>query len=270
MKRIILVRHATAVDVGPRGSDFQRRLKKRGRREAAIMADRVASSLAAPDLAVTSPAARAIETARIFAERLGLSAERVVAREQLYGGLLPDEFLRIVREMDDAHDALMIFGHDPSFSEFAAYLVPGFTAFIPKAGVVAIDLDRASWSAVRAGDGKLVVFERPPAPEVQKKIEEDLIDRLAMEIRTAVFASLRSLGVPENRDVVKAVARASSRLALVARPFAAAASPAAPKGRKRSPSSKRVLTKRRAKRVAKGPRRSSSASVAKRRARSRA
>jgi hypothetical protein len=34
MKRIVLVRHATAVDVGPKGSDFHRRLKKRGRREA--------------------------------------------------------------------------------------------------------------------------------------------------------------------------------------------------------------------------------------------
>ncbi|MCI0452865.1 MAG: histidine phosphatase family protein [Candidatus Latescibacteria bacterium] len=268
MKRIVLVRHATAVDVGPKGSDFQRRLKKRGRREAAIMADRVAGSLPAPDLAVTSPAARAIETARIFAERLNLAGDRVVTREQLYGGLLPDEFLRIVREMDDAHDAVMIFGHDPSFSEFAAYLVPGFTAFIPKAGVVAIDLDRNSWSAVGAGDGKLVAFERPPAPEVQKRIEEDLIDRLAMEIRTAVFASLRSLGVPEHRDVVKAVARASARLALVARPFAASSSPEAKESARRPTSRERVITKRRAKKVAKGPRRSSAA-ASKRRARSR-
>jgi phosphohistidine phosphatase len=245
-------------------------LKKRGRREAAIMADRVAASLSSPDLAVTSPAARALETARIFAERLGLADDRMVTREQLYGGLLPDEFLRIVRELDDAHDAVMIFGHDPSFSEFAAYLVPGFTALIPKAGVVAIDVERNSWSAVRAGDGKLAAFERPPAPEVQKRIEEDLIDRLASEIRTAVFASLRSLGVPEHRDVVKAVARASARLALVARPFAASSSPETPGNRRRAASRERVISRRRAKKVAKGPRRSSGASASKRRARSRA
>ena len=150
---------------------------------------------------VTSPADRALETARAFVERLGIPAERVAVREQLYGGLLPEEFLHIVREFDDAHATVMIFGHDPSFSEFAAFLIPGFKQLIPKAGVVAIDLDRKSWSAVSAGDGKLAMYERPPAPEVQKRIEEDLIDRLAMEIRTAVFAAVRGFEVPENREV---------------------------------------------------------------------
>lgn len=267
MKRIVLVRHATAVDVGPKGSDFHRRLKKRGRREAAIMADRVAGLLGAPDLVVTSPADRALETARAFAERLGISGECVVVREQLYGGLLPEEFLHIVGEFDDANATVMVFGHDPSFSEFAAHLVAGFNELIPKAGVVVIDVERKSWSAVRAGDGVVAAFERPPAPEVQKRIEEDLIDRLAMGIRTAVFAAVREFGVPENRDVVKAVARASARLAQAVRPFAAAGDEAKAPRARRKPQGERALTPRRAKRVAKGPRRAGAGARAKRRAR---
>lgn len=263
MKRIVLVRHATAVEVGPKGSDFHRRLKKRGRREAAIMADRVAGTLPMPNLLVTSPADRAMETAQAFAERLGVTDDRLIVREELYGGLMPEDFLRIVHGMDNAHDSIMIFGHDPSFSEFAAYLLPRFGDAIPKAGVVVIDLDRKTWSAVRAGDGALAAFERPPAPDVQKRIEEDLIDRLAAEVRAAVFAALRGFEVPENRDVVKAVARASARVAQAARPFAAG--PEA----KRSPKRKPVLTKRRARKVAKGPRRTTS-TAAKRRTRSRA
>ncbi len=263
MKRIVLVRHATAVDVGPKGSDFHRRLKKRGRREAAIMADRVATTLPAPDVLITSPADRAIETAHAFAERLGVAGDRLVVREQLYGGLLPDEFLALVHEVDNAHASIMIFGHDPSFSEFAAYLVPGFSESIPKAGVVVIDLERKTWGAVRAGDGLVAAFERPPAHDVQKRIEEDLIDRLAMEIRAAVFAALRGFDVPENRDVVKAVARASARVAQAARPFAAGAE--AKPARTRKP----VISKRRARRVAKGPHRSSARAAAKRRAGSR-
>jgi len=122
---------------------------------------------------------------------------------------------------------------------------------IPKAGVVAIDLDRTSWSAVSAGDGVVAAFERPPAPEVQKRIEGDLIDRLAMEIRTAVFAAVRGFGVPEHRDVVKSVARASERLARAVRPFAAAPD----KGEASPTSRKGALTARRAKKAAKGPRR---------------
>jgi phosphohistidine phosphatase len=267
MKRIVLIRHATAVDVGPKGSDFHRRLKKRGRREAAIMADRVAGSLGTPNLLVTSPADRALETARAFADRLGLSGERVVVREQLYGGLLPEEFLHIVGEFDDACATVMVCGHDPSFSEFAAYLVPGFAELIPKAGVVAIDVDRKTWSAVRAGDGVLVAFERPPAPEIQKRIEEDLIDRLAMGMRTAVFAALREFGVPENRDVVKAVARASAGLAQAVRPFAVAGSEAWTPRPRKGAAGERTLTPRRAKKVAKGLRRAGGRARAKRRAR---
>lgn len=269
MKRIVLVRHATAVGVGPKGSDFHRRLKKRGRREAAIMADRVAGSLGAPDLIVTSPAARALETSRAFAERLGIPEERVVVREQLYGGLLPEEFLHIAREFDDAHASVMICGHDPSFSEFAAYLIPGFNEVIPKAGVLAIDLDCKSWRAVSAGDGALAALERPPAPEIQKRIEEDLIDRLAVEIRSAVFAAVRGFDVPENRDVVKAVARASARLARALRPFAASGvveenPPSRGKTRR-----ERALTPHGAKKVAKGPRRVRGSGHGKRRTRSR-
>jgi hypothetical protein len=162
----------------------------------------------------------------------------------------------------------MVFGHDPSFSEFAAYLVPRFHELIPKAGVVAIDLDRKSWRTVTAGDGALAALERPPAPDVQKRIEDDLIDRLAAEIRTAVFAAVRGFDVPENRDVVKAVARASARLARAVRPFAASgAADTGPAPRRKA---SRALTARRAKTVAKGPRRARGVTRGKRRARSRA
>ena len=270
MKRIVLVRHATAAEVGPRGSDFHRRLRKRGRREAAVMADRAAVLLGTPSQLVTSPADRALETARAFAERLGLTNEQVTVREQLYGGLLPEEFLHIVREFDDAHATVMVFGHDPSFSEFASYLVPGFSELIPKAGVVAIDIDRKSWGAVSPGDGVLFAFERPPAPEVQKRIEEDLIDRLAAEIRTAVFAAAKEFGVPEHRDVVKSVARASARLAQAVRPFAAATAAPKPAGARAKTTPERRLTRRNARKVAKGPRRASSGTRAKRRPGSRA
>jgi phosphohistidine phosphatase len=219
MKRIVLVRHATAVDTGFKGSDFHRRLKKRGRREAAIMADRAWSVAGAPDLMVSSPADRAIETARAFADRFGWPHNRIVVREELYGGLLPDDFQRIVNGFDDAAANAMLFGHDPSFSEFAAFLVPGFAHVIPKAGVVVIEVPRKSWRGVRRGSGKLAAFERPPASADQKRVEEELLDALARRIRTAVFVALREMGIAENREVVKAAARAGVRLAAAVRPF---------------------------------------------------
>lgn len=220
MKRLILVRHATAVDAGREGSDFHRGLKKRGRREALLMAQRVESVVGIPDLVLSSPADRALETAQVFVARLGIPESRVSLREELYGGLLPDEFLQLLKGLDDRASTVMVFGHDPSFTEFAAFMVEGFRASIPKAGVLVIDIERARWRLLRKGDGKVVVFERPPAPDEQKRIAEDTLDRLVVAIRGGVFAALRDLGVVETRDVVRIVSRSSARLAKDLRPFA--------------------------------------------------
>ena len=97
----------------------------------------------------------------------------------------------------------------------------------------------------------LAGFEKPPAVEEQKRIEEDLLERLSAEIRTAVFAVVKTFGVPENQDVVKSVARASQRVAKAVRPFAASGT-------------------EQAKSVAKGPRRATAKSRAQRRGKSRA
>jgi phosphohistidine phosphatase len=230
MKRLILVRHATAVDKGPEGSDFHRRLKKRGRREARVMAERVRAMMPLPDQMCSSPADRALETAGAFAETLGVPAERVTLREELYGGLDPEEFLHIVQRFDNRLNAVMVFGHDPSFTEFAAHMIPGFNQSIPKAGVLVIDIDRPRWKSVRAGDGRAVHFERPPAPDVHKHKDEDVIDRLVVAIRQGILTATRSLDIGDSREVTRLVARMSTRLARDLRPFVRE-TPAEPKRR---------------------------------------
>lgn len=219
MKRLILVRHATAVDKGPEGSDFHRKLKKRGRREALLMAERIATLVEVPDQIYSSPADRAIETARVFAERLGVPAERVALREELYGGLLPEEFLHIVHRFDNHAGTVMVFGHDPSFTEFAACMIPGFGTSIPKAGVLVMEIDRPRWRSVRPGDARKVHFERPPAPDVQKRMDEDVMDRLVLAIRSGILSGIRGLALENSREVTRLVARASTRLARELRPF---------------------------------------------------
>ena len=223
MKRLILVRHATAVEKGPKGSDFHRQLRKRGRRESRIMAERLRALVPMPDQWFSSPADRAIETATVFASHLGIPEERLMLREELYGGLLPEDFLHIVQRFDEAHASVMIFGHDPSFTEFAGFMIPGFSEAIPKAGVLVIDIDRPRWKSVREGDGRVVHFERPPAPDVQKRMEEDVLDRLVVAIRQGIVASMRPLEPGNSREVTRLIARTSTRLARELLPFVHAA-----------------------------------------------
>ena len=219
MKRLILVRHATAVDKGPEGSDFHRRLKKRGKREARVMADQVKALIALPDQMLSSPADRALETAGIFAEHFGLPAERVTLREELYGGLDAEEFLHIIQRFDDKASSVMIFGHDPSFTEFAGFMIPAFTDSIPKAGVLVMDIDRPRWKGVRQGDAQVVHFERPPAVDEQKRMDEDVLDRLVVAIRQGILTSTRPLEIGDSKEVTRLIARTSTKLARDLRPF---------------------------------------------------
>jgi phosphohistidine phosphatase len=208
MKRVILVRHATAVEKGTKGSDFHRELKKRGRREARIMAERLKTLVPLPDQWLSSPADRAIETATVFARHLGIPEGRVMRREELYGGLLPEDFLHIVQGLDDEHSSVVIFGHDPSFTEFAGFMIPDFRDSIPKAGVLVMDIDRARWKAVRKQDGRVVHFERPPAKDVLKGIVEDMKKKIK---KTKTNATSKTKGTAKAKAEAKAKAKPKNK-----------------------------------------------------------
>jgi phosphohistidine phosphatase len=70
VKRLIVVRHAKAEKAEAHQRDFMRPLAGRGRRDAAEMGHRLAKRGTQPDAVVSSPAPRALETARIVAREL--------------------------------------------------------------------------------------------------------------------------------------------------------------------------------------------------------
>jgi phosphohistidine phosphatase len=72
MKRLMLMRHAKSSWDQPDLPDFDRPLNKRGKRDAPLMARRLCELGEKPDLILSSPAERAIRTAMVVAEELGI------------------------------------------------------------------------------------------------------------------------------------------------------------------------------------------------------
>jgi bisphosphoglycerate-dependent phosphoglycerate mutase len=86
MKRLFLIRHAKSSWDDPALPDKDRPLGDRGRRDARKMGKRLAKRDVKPDLILSSPARRALKTARIIAKKLDYKLKDIVVDDRLYAG----------------------------------------------------------------------------------------------------------------------------------------------------------------------------------------
>lgn len=118
MHRLILLRHGKAEAVSATGSDFDRGLTDRGRRDCALMGRVLADAGLAPDLVLVSPARRTQETWEAMAPIFPKAHVEVARR--LY--LAPCE--QIEAELGPVSERLdvMVVGHNPGLHEYAMAL----------------------------------------------------------------------------------------------------------------------------------------------------
>ncbi len=114
---LILWRHADAEDSAP---DLERRLTKKGRKQAERVAEWLLARLPKEFLVIASPAARARETA----EALGV---RIRTVDQLAPGASVAKILKAAG-WPDAGEIVVIVGHQPDLGRAAAHLVCGAQA----------------------------------------------------------------------------------------------------------------------------------------------
>ncbi|HVT41627.1 MAG TPA: hypothetical protein VHD39_01490 [Acidimicrobiales bacterium] len=124
-----LLRHAkTVTDPPPGGTDFDRVLAPRGRRDATALGRLFAGEgkglgpdlkgVPRPTVALVSPAARTAATAELVLADVADMPGEVAAPEQrleegLYGAE-PDDVLAFVKALPDDVDAAMVVGHNPT------------------------------------------------------------------------------------------------------------------------------------------------------------
>jgi phosphohistidine phosphatase len=160
MKTLTLVRHAKSSWKDTSLADRDRPLNKRGERDAPEMGRRIAAAGIRPSLIVSSPAVRAWTTARIIADAIGYPREFLQRDKSLYLASV-NTLLDVIVAQDNGFNSLMLVGHNPGFTDFANYLVPGLTNNIPTAGVVSVQLDTDDWSLYDKPGVELVLYDFP-------------------------------------------------------------------------------------------------------------
>jgi phosphohistidine phosphatase len=125
-----LLRHADAADALPGQDDADRPLTDKGRRQAQAVGRALARMGVALDGCLSSPRLRALDTAKLACEPLGVSIELA---DELRGGPFDPERLAAGRG-----DHVLLVGHEPDFS-IAVHDLTGAQVRMKKAGLAAVD-----------------------------------------------------------------------------------------------------------------------------------
>jgi phosphohistidine phosphatase len=188
VRTLVLIRHSKTEAVSSQGSsqgssrgssqgssqgDRARRLTDRGRRDAAAIGAWLHAEGIRPDVVVSSPAARAVETWEHAAPALR-DAPDVDEDRRVYEASV-DDLLAVVHELPDEAEVAVIVGHAPGLPALAGTLVDLTTGGIgdpdalsaladnmPTSGIAVIELD-GSWADAAPGSGRLVKFAAPRA-----------------------------------------------------------------------------------------------------------
>jgi len=159
MKTLFLVRHAKSSRGDPSVSDRVRPLDERGRQDAPRMGKRLAERGVTPDLLVSSPALRALSTAQLVADELGYRRKDILVEEQLYASSA-DEVLALIGALDNQLDRVMLFGHNPGFTDLAHRLSSGILD-MPTCAVAEFRFDTKAWADVGAVAPAMVKLDAP-------------------------------------------------------------------------------------------------------------
>lgn len=159
-KYLFLARHAKSSWKETNLHDGERPLNKRGKRDAPIMGERLATQTLRPEHIVSSPAVRAIRTAEVFARCLNFDADSVEVDAGIYDASASG-LVEIIRDFDDRYQIVMLVGHNPALTSLLNLLTHEQINNMPTCSIATISFDEDSWRRVRADGGRLVAFDYP-------------------------------------------------------------------------------------------------------------
>lgn len=161
MKSLFFIRHAKSSWAEPYLSDHERPLNTRGRRDAPLMAQRLLSTKISPDGLLVSSAKRAKKTAKYFRDAFSIDKDQVLIQDELYHAS-PKTIERAIRQLPDKWSTVLIFGHNPGFTDVANALKNDqYIGNVPTCGIVGATIDVKKWKDFELEKARRTAFLYP-------------------------------------------------------------------------------------------------------------
>lgn len=160
MKILYIIRHAKSSWENPKLSDFDRPLNERGKQSIKVMGNFLKKNSENFDAVVSSPAVRALKTAKRICKAVEFKKENIRKDPSIYHASTGQLLLEICRT-EDRHGSLALFGHNPGLTDLINYLTDKSIGNLPTCGVAKIAFELESWAEITKGSGECIYIHTP-------------------------------------------------------------------------------------------------------------
>ena len=112
------------------------------------------------DQIISSPAKRAITTARTIASEMGYSEDNIAEERRFYGAH-PSTIIEILRDLDNSVSHAAVFGHNPTFHSLVEQLANTTIEKFPTCAAATISLDINTWLELETASSMLTALRLP-------------------------------------------------------------------------------------------------------------
>lgn len=144
--------------------DFDRMLKKRGKRDTTRIGEWLKERRLIPSLVISSPAARADMSAKILCDTLEIDNQDILIEKRLYDEGLT-RIKSLLSEIDPTEERVLLVGHNPELEELLVFLVkdselPAADKLFPTATLARLSLPN-DWSILERHCATLLSITYP-------------------------------------------------------------------------------------------------------------
>ncbi len=140
--------------------DHERPLTAEGIAAAEVMGVTLKDKTGTPDLVISSPAVRALDTAIILASALDYPRHEILIESKVYHGHTED-LHNLIAGLPNDQDMVMITGHNPTITQLANSFMPQKVDYMPNTGVVCIQFDAKIWEEIVLAPAYTLFVLRP-------------------------------------------------------------------------------------------------------------
>ena len=155
MKRLFIVRHAKAVISNSSIPDHDRKISAEGISDIKKISDYIQNNNHKPDYIISSTSIRTLETINILNENIN---GKIYTDALLYNAHVID-IEKIIKDVPNKYDSLMIVGHNPSMTSFINKISNINIDYLPTSGIGIVDFN-CSWKSIN-NNGILFDFIYP-------------------------------------------------------------------------------------------------------------